>query len=74
MAAFQPRVKALNMARPITLTRARGCCGTHLAAWADDLVEVCDGVGQRLFFGHGSAGAHGVTERLGGRVRPRPVL
>lgn len=33
MVAFQPRGGVLNMARPITLRRARSCCGTHLVAW-----------------------------------------
>jgi hypothetical protein len=33
MVAFQPRGGVLNMARPITLRRARSSCGTHLVAW-----------------------------------------
>ena len=35
MAAFQTQGSgSLNMARPVTLRRARGCCGSHLEAWA----------------------------------------
>jgi hypothetical protein len=33
MVAFQPGGGVLNMARPITLRRARSWCGTHPVAW-----------------------------------------